>query len=124
MRILRTSRRFLLLFFLCFAPVAFLAPAASVAQVAISIRVGPPALPVYAQPPCPVEGNLWTPGYWGYGPVGYYWVPGVWVAPPRVGVLWTPGYWGYGGGLYAWHAGKSITKSTTQRPHPASYGVA
>jgi hypothetical protein len=105
MRILRISRRFLLLFFLCFAPVAFLAPAASIAQVAISIRIGPPALPVYAQPPCPVEGNLWTPGYWGYGPVGYYWVPGVWVAPPRVGVLWTPGYWGYGGGLYAWHAG-------------------
>jgi len=83
------------------------APAASFAQVAVgvSIRVGPPALPVYEQPPCPTEGYLWTPGYWAYGPVGYYWVPGVWVAPPRVGVLWTPGYWGVGGGVYAWHPG-------------------
>jgi hypothetical protein len=37
--------------------------------------------------------------------VGYYWIPGVWVAPPRVGVLWTPGYWGFAGGLYGWHEG-------------------
>ena len=82
-------------------------PAASFAQVAIgvAIRIGPPALPVYAQPPCPVEGYMWTPGYWAYGPEGYYWVPGVWVAPPRVGVFWTPGYWGFAGGLYGWHAG-------------------
>ncbi len=82
-------------------------PLASFAQIAVgvSIRVGPPALPVYEQPPCPTEGYLWTPGYWAYGPVGYYWVPGVWVAPPRVGVLWTPGYWGFAGGLYGWHAG-------------------
>ena len=83
----------------------FLTPAPSSAQVAISVRIGPPALPVYTQPPCPEEGYLWTPGYWGYGDAGYYWVPGVWVAPPRVGVLWTPGYWGFAGGLYAWHAG-------------------
>jgi hypothetical protein len=83
----------------------FLAPASSHAQVAVAIRIGPPALPVYTQPPCPVEGYLWTPGYWAYGPAGYYWVPGVWMAPPRVGVLWTPGYWGFAGGVYAWHAG-------------------
>jgi hypothetical protein len=62
-------------------------------------------LPVYTQPPCPVEGYLWTPGYWAYGDAGYYWVPGVWVAPPRPGVLWTPGYWGWSEGVYAWHAG-------------------
>jgi len=37
--------------------------------------------------------------------MGYYWVPGVWVSPPRVGVLWTPGYWGFVGGLYTWNAG-------------------
>ena len=82
-------------------------PAASFAQVAVgvSIRLGPPALPVYAQPPAPADGYLWTPGYWAYGPDGYYWVPGVWVRPPRVGVLWTPGYWGFEGGFYGWHAG-------------------
>src|ERR1700693_832915 len=99
MRTLIKFRNIVLLSFL------FLVPAASFAQVAVSVRIGPPALPVYAQPPCPGDGYLWTPGYWAYGPVGYYWVPGVWVAPPRVGVLWTPGYWGFGGGVYAWHAG-------------------
>jgi hypothetical protein len=82
-------------------------PSASFAQIAVgvSIRIGPPALPVYTQPPCPIEGYIWTPGYWAYGPDGYYWVPGVWVAPPRVGLLWTPGYWGFVGGVYGWHAG-------------------
>ena len=80
-------------------------PGAASADVFVSVRIGPPALPVYVQPPCPTAGYLWTPGYWAYGPMGYYWVPGVWVAPPRVGVLWTPGYWGFAGGLYGWHAG-------------------
>lgn len=80
---------------------------ASHAQIAvgISVHVGPPALPVYEQPPCPGDGYLWTPGYWGYGPVGYYWVPGVWVTPPHPGVLWTPGYWGLAAGVYGWHPG-------------------
>ena len=80
-------------------------PAKAQIAVGVSIRVAPPAIPVYVQPPCPVEGYMWTPGYWAYGSAGYYWVPGVWVAPPRVGLLWTPGYWGWGGGVYAWHAG-------------------
>src|SRR5271154_1491527 len=80
-------------------------PASAQIAVGISVHVGPPALPVYVQPPCPTEGFLWTPGYWAYGNAGYYWVPGVWIAPPRVGVLWTPGYWGFAGGVYGWHAG-------------------
>ena len=90
-----------------FVGVLSLAPSPAKAQIAVgvSIRIAPPAIPVYEQPPCPVEGYLWTPGYWAYGPAGYYWVPGVWVAPPRVGLLWTPGYWGWSGGVYAWHAG-------------------
>src|ERR1700723_1887737 len=82
-------------------------PSAS-AQIAVGISVhgGPPALPVYAQPVCPTEGYIWTPGYWAYNAEGgYYWVPGVWVAPPRVGLLWTPGYWGFAGGVYGFHAG-------------------
>src|SRR6204780_4678932 len=81
-------------------------PASAQISVGISVHVGPPALPVYAQPPCPTEGYLWTPGYWGYNAEGgYFWVPGVGVAPPRVGLLWTPGYWGFAGGLYGFHAG-------------------
>jgi hypothetical protein len=85
---------------------AFVASSAS-AQIAvgISVRVAPPAIPVYVQPPCPTDGYLWTPGYWAYGDADYYWVPGVWVAPPRVGLLWTPGYWGFAGGVYGFHAG-------------------
>ncbi len=73
--------------------------------VGISVRIGPPALPVYAQPVCPGPGYLWTPGYWAWNDVGgYYWVPGTWVVAP-VGMLWTPGYWGFAGGFYGWHAG-------------------
>jgi hypothetical protein len=75
-------------------------------SVGISIRTAPPALPVYTQPPCPVDGYLWTPGYWAYDEVdGYYWVPGVWVRPAQPGFLWTPGYWGFAGGIYGWHGG-------------------
>ena len=82
-------------------------PSATSAQIAVgvSVRIGPPALPVYEQPICPGPGYLWTPGYWAYGPDGYYWVPGTWVVAPAVGLLWTPGYWGWGGGGYLWHAG-------------------
>ncbi|HKM67312.1 MAG TPA: hypothetical protein VJX70_09115 [Candidatus Acidoferrum sp.] len=82
-------------------------PSSAPAQIAvgISVHIGPPALPVYAQPICPSPGYLWAPGYWAYGPAGYYWVPGTWVIAPTPGFLWTPGYWGWGGGAYLWHAG-------------------
>ncbi len=93
------------------ASAALLAACAAQVRVAIpppavvEVRVAPPPLPVYVQPPCPVAGWLWMPGYWAWAPAGYYWVPGTWLAPPRVGVLWTPGYWGFGGGVFVWHAG-------------------
>ena len=82
-------------------------PSVSPAQVAvgISVRIGPPALPVYVQPVCPAEGYIWVPGFWAYADGGYYWVPGTWVLPPEPGFLWTPGYWGWGDGFYVWHAG-------------------
>ncbi|WP_083227947.1 YXWGXW repeat-containing protein [Mucilaginibacter sp. PPCGB 2223] len=85
-----------------------LSSAVTFAQVSVglSVRIGPPPLPVYVQPPCPVDGYIWTPGYWAYNDVdGYYWVPGAWVAPPDPGYLWTPGYWGYDGGFYRFHPG-------------------
>src|SRR5215831_20741627 len=94
------------LFFLLFIPLTLLSMAsASPAQIAVSITIGPPALPIYEQPICPGDGYIWTPGYWAYGPDGYFWVPGTWVLPPTVGYLWTPGYWGWGDGVYLWHAG-------------------
>ena len=84
---------------------AFLSlPFASFAQVGISVNVAPPPLPVFEQPPAPAEGYIWTPGYWGYDN-DYYWVPGVWVAPPTVGLLWTPAWWGWNNGAYAFNQG-------------------
>src|SRR5258707_9402634 len=92
---------------LLFALVSLAIPTETPAQVAvgISVHIGPPALPVYVQPVCPGGGYIGIPGYWAYGPDGYYWVPGAWVVAPTPGFLWTPGYWGWGGGAYAWHAG-------------------
>jgi len=81
------------------------------AQISIGInitaRIAPPALPVYVQPACPTDGYLWQPGYWAWDndAEDYYWVPGVWVAPPNPGLLWTPAYWGFEGGVYGFHSG-------------------
>jgi hypothetical protein len=86
-------------------PVTLASRVSSAQEVAVSITVPPPPLPVYAQPVIPGPGYIWTPGYWAWGPEGYYWVPGTWVMPPAVGVLWTPGYWGWVDGRYFWHAG-------------------
>src|ERR1700758_1561460 len=86
-------------------PAVLSTPSSAEISVGISVRVEPPALPVYEQPICPGPGHLWTPGYWAWSDDdGYYWVPGTWVVAP-VGLLWTPGYWGWGDGVYAWHAG-------------------
>lgn len=82
-----------------------LVPAASFAGVFISVGFAPPMLPVYDVPPCPEAGWIWTPGYWAYGPEGYYWVPGAWAPAPFEGAMWTPGYWGWSAGLYTWHPG-------------------
>jgi len=92
---------------LLLAILAQILPCGAAAQISVgvSIHIGPPALPVYAQPICPGPGHIWTPGYWAYGPDGYYWVPGTWVVAPTPGLLWTPGYWGWAGGVYLWHGG-------------------
>jgi len=99
MRFLRSMRLMLLVFAIS------LIPASSYAGVFISVNFGPPVLPVYVQPVCPAPNLIWTPGYWAYGPDGYYWVPGAWVPAPYPGALWTPGYWGWSSGLYIWHTG-------------------
>ena len=99
MQLLRKTRWMFLAFLLS------LVPASSFAGVLISVNIAPPILPVYEQPPCPEPGWLWTPGYWAYGPEGYYWVPGAWVPAPYEGALWTPPYWGWSSGLYIFHPG-------------------
>jgi hypothetical protein len=93
---------------LLFAALMLAAPAGALAQVSvgISVTIGPPPLPVYVQPPCPVVGYVWVPGYWAWDPnYGYYWVPGMWAPVPFYGALWTPGYWGWSNGIYLWHDG-------------------
>ena len=77
----------------------------ALAQISIGITLAPPPLPVYEQPALDEDGDIWTPGYWSYGPDGYVWVPGAWEQPPQAGFLWTPGYWGWGDGGYLWNAG-------------------
>lgn len=99
MKFLRNARLMVLALFV------LLIPASSFAGVFISVNFAPPVLPVYEQPPCPDEGLMWTPGYWAYGPDGYFWVPGAWVPVPYEGALWTPPYWGWDSGLYVFHPG-------------------
>jgi WXXGXW repeat (2 copies) len=79
--------------------------ASSYGQVGISVNFAPPPLPVVVQPPAPVEGYIWTPGYWAWGGADYYWVPGVWVPPPTIGLLWTPPWWGWNNGAYVFNEG-------------------
>jgi len=73
--------------------------------VGINVGVAPPPLRVYSQPPAPYPNAIWQPGYWAWGPNGYFWVPGRWAAAPQAGFLWTPGYWAFSAGYYHWHAG-------------------
>ena len=92
--------------FLAVGMLAIPVPSRAQVAVGISVRIGPPVLPIYAQPLCPGPGFIWIPGYWAYdADDGYFWVPGTWVEPPEFGLLWTPGYWGWGDDFYIWHAG-------------------
>jgi hypothetical protein len=87
------------------AAIPLASPAQFTVGVGLTIGVPPPVLPVYSMPPAPYPNYQWQPGYWAWGPAGYYWVPGTWIAPPSVGVYWTPGYWGYNNGYYGWNTG-------------------
>ncbi len=87
------------------APLALRQAASAQVFVSFGINIGPPALPVYVQPPCPGPDLIWQPGYWAWSPGGYYWVPGAWVAAPEPGLLWTPGWWGWRDDAYYWHPG-------------------
>jgi len=93
--------------FSLFAVLMLIFSTTSFAQVAITVNFGPPALPVYEQPPCPAEGYIWTPGYWAWDADydDYYWVPGTWVLAPEPGYFWTPPYWGWNGVAFAFYPG-------------------
>src|SRR5580692_5778700 len=75
-------------------------PASAQIGIGISVRIGPPALPVYEQPLCPGPGYLWTPGYWAWDDGAYVWNAGYW--GPEIGFYGGINYgYGYGGnGFY------------------------
>ena len=89
------------------AVVLMMVSRASFAQLQISVSFGPPALPVYDQPPCPGDDYIWTPGFWGWDAddEDYYWVPGTWVEAPEPGLFWTPPYWAWADGHYVFYDG-------------------
>jgi hypothetical protein len=106
MKLQRVMRFLTLGLLLLIIPAALSSPSSAQFALGVSVRVGPPPLPIYAQPLCPGPGYIWTPGYWAWSDDdGYYWVPGTWVLAPEVGFLWTPGYWGWVNGFYVWNAG-------------------
>lgn len=76
-----------------------------VSQADYDVDVAPPPIPDYQPPQCPDPNYQWQPGYWAWGPAGYYWVPGVWIAAPQPGYVWTPGYWAWQNGSYGFIAG-------------------
>ena len=88
--------RMLLLALVTFAIPATVPTASAGFGVGISVGIAPPPLPVYAQPICPGDGYIWTPGYWGWGGGGYFWHAGYW--GPHVGFYGGVNYgFGYGG---------------------------
>ena len=68
-------------FFIAFAALLILAPGRALAQIYIGIPA-PPQLVEYTQPLLTEQNEIWQPGYWAWGPAGYYWVPGTWVEAP------------------------------------------
>lgn len=105
MRICLRSNAVLIAFF--FLLISTVSGAQVGVSVNFSIHTSPPALPVYAQPPCPADGYLWTPGYWGFAAGVYTWHPGYW--GPDVGfyggVHYGFGYTGVGFIGGGWHGG-------------------
>src|SRR5665213_3736596 len=102
-----TLTRFLMLFIALAMLFTVTTPpvTANAQSIEISASFGPPPIPYYVQPQDPSPNWIWSPGYWGYGPYGYYWVPGTWVPAPEYGLLWTPGFWAFNGVAFVWSSG-------------------
>jgi len=83
-----------------------------------------PPLPVYVQPQIPADGDLWTPGYWGYSDGNYRWNLGCWGL--RVGFYRGINYGhgcagsGHHGGRWdrgAFHSNQSVNNVNTMVVH-------
>jgi hypothetical protein len=91
-------------FFIALAALLLLAPGRALAQVYFGVPA-PPLLVEYTQPLLTQPNEIWQPGYWAWGPAGYYWVPGTWVEAPGPNMWWTPGYWSWLSNGYQWNPG-------------------
>src|SRR5215469_13006066 len=94
MKLISSCRVFLLLLLI------LLLSLAGFAQVSIGVAVhfGPPAIPVYVQPPCPALGYMWVPGYWAWNGTGFFFTAGYWgpVVGFYGGINYGFGYFGHG----------------------------
>ena len=72
-----------------------LAPVASMAQVGVVVRVGPPAPIVEHHDPPPHRGYVWVDGYHRWDSDHYIWVHGHWANPPHPGAVWVPHHWAH-----------------------------
>ncbi len=84
-----------------FAGVTYAPPAA--AQVAVGVRIGPPA-PRFERAPPPRRGYAWAPGYWRYDGHRHVWAGGYWVRA-RPGYRYAPARWVHGRGGWRFHHG-------------------
>jgi Copper amine oxidase N-terminal domain/WXXGXW repeat (2 copies) len=87
------------------APSEAEAPAPSLPSYAYYANEAPPSLPDYEPPPVPAPDEIWQPGYWAFGPGGYYWVPGTWVPAPMPNLYWTPPFWAFVNGIFGFQQG-------------------
>ena len=56
---------------LAFAVIMLALSAAAQAQIAVSINIAPPVLPLHQQPVRVAAGYMGCPGYWALRPAGY-----------------------------------------------------
>lgn len=70
-------------------------PVASMAQVGVVVRIGPPAPVVEHYGPPPHPGWVWCSGYQRWDGHRYVWVHGYWAHPPRPGAVWVPHHWAH-----------------------------
>ena len=119
-RITRPGKSLVLALALGMMPAAlFSAPASAQIAIDIGVRVGPPIMPVYLQPPMPGPNYMWIPGYWAWDDWwgDYYWVPGTWVMapPPEEAGTATPGA-ALTGRAWAGPAARPIPRTAAERP--------
>src|SRR5499433_3876371 len=54
----------------------------------VLVTRAPPPVRVETQTVAPGSGYVWTTGYWRWTGVDYVWVPGSWIARPRLAAVW------------------------------------